>query len=100
MRVHLRCIAGICLLLAPLGLRAVDPTVKLPSYRKVILENGMTVLLMEQHKVPLVNLHLTLRAGATRDPKGKEDWPPSLPACCARAQDPGMRTRSLKPLMR
>jgi len=45
---------------------------KLPPYRKVKLENGMTLLLMEQHEVPLVSFSVVVRSGATADPAGKE----------------------------
>jgi zinc protease len=46
--------------------------VRLPPYRALTLPNGMTVLLMEQHKVPLVSLHYVVRAGSVADPAGKE----------------------------
>jgi len=48
------------------------PGVKLPPYKKETLKNGMTVVLMEQHKVPLVDIRLTFRSGTTADPEGKE----------------------------
>jgi len=49
------------------------PSVKLPPYKKATLRNGMTVVLMEQHKVPLVSLQLSFKsAGSTSDPIGKE----------------------------
>ncbi|MDR0499118.1 MAG: insulinase family protein [Holophagales bacterium] len=51
---------------------AAAPSVKLPPYKKTVLKNGMTVVLMEQHKVPLVDLQLTLRTGNTADPIGKD----------------------------
>lgn len=46
--------------------------VKLAPYKKLTLKNGMTVLLMEQHKVPLVSLNYIVRSGAVTDPVGKE----------------------------
>lgn len=45
---------------------------QLPPYRKVALTNGLTLLLMEQHKVPLVSVEVVVRAGAVADPEGKE----------------------------
>jgi predicted Zn-dependent peptidase len=52
---------------------AAAPSVKLPPYKTVTLKNGMTLVLMEQHKVPLVSLQLSFRsAGSTSDPAGKE----------------------------
>jgi len=50
---------------------AAAPGVKLPPYKRIVLKNGMTVLMMEQRKVPLVDLQLTLRTGNTADPAGK-----------------------------
>lgn len=47
-------------------------TLKLPPYKKVKLKNGMTVLLMEQHEVPLVSFNMIVRAGTLADPAGKE----------------------------
>jgi zinc protease len=44
----------------------------LPPYKKVVLPNGLTLLLMEQHEVPVVSFHARIRAGAVGDPVGKE----------------------------
>src|SRR6185436_15400469 len=57
-----------------LSVAAQGPSVelKLPPYKKVKLENGMTLLLMEQHEVPLVSFSVVVRSGATADPAGKE----------------------------
>ena len=44
----------------------------LPEYRKIILPNGMTVLLMEQHKLPLMSFEAILRSGSTADAPGAE----------------------------
>lgn len=43
--------------------------VTLPDYETVELENGMTVLLMERHDVPLIALHAMIRGGQTADPE-------------------------------
>ncbi len=45
---------------------------KLPPYKKVKLKNGMTLLLMEQHDVPLINFRLIVKTGGIDDPVGKE----------------------------
>ncbi|MCL4524366.1 MAG: insulinase family protein [Acidobacteria bacterium] len=45
---------------------------KLPAYKKAKLKNGMTLLLMEQHEVPLVSFNAVIRAGGVTDPAGKE----------------------------
>ena len=40
---------------------------KLPAYQKFTLKNGLTVYLMEQHEVPMVNVSVILPAGAIYD---------------------------------
>jgi zinc protease len=45
---------------------------QLPPYRKLTLTNGLTLLLMEQHEVPLVSVQIVIRAGGAADPAGKE----------------------------
>jgi zinc protease len=47
-------------------------TLKLPAYRKSKLPNGLTLLLMEKHELPLVSFQLTLKTGSTADPAGSE----------------------------
>jgi zinc protease len=51
---------------------AENSSVKLPPYAKTQLKNGMTVLLMEQHEVPIVSFSIVVKAGSTGDPQGKE----------------------------
>jgi predicted Zn-dependent peptidase len=40
---------------------------KLPAYQKFTLKNGLTVYLMEQHGVPMINVSVILPAGAIYD---------------------------------
>jgi zinc protease len=47
-------------------------SLKLPAYKKVKLQNGMTVLLMEQHETPFVSFNMRIKAGSIADPAGKE----------------------------
>jgi len=42
---------------------------KLPKYEKLTLKNGLTVYLMEQHEVPLVDIRMVSKAGAINDGK-------------------------------
>ena len=42
-------------------------TFKVPPYQKFKLKNGMTVYLMEQHEVPLINVSAVFDAGAVQD---------------------------------
>ncbi|WP_286270612.1 M16 family metallopeptidase [Thalassotalea hakodatensis] len=39
----------------------------LPSYEKVTLQNGLTVILMEQHEVPLIDVNIVVNVGAIDD---------------------------------
>lgn len=64
--------------------------VKLAPYKKLTLKNGMTVLLMEQHKVPLISLNYIVRSGAVTDPSGKE----GLASLTAGLLRKGTRTRT------
>jgi zinc protease len=63
---------ALIVLIATASFAASDATVKLPPYTKVQLKNGMTLLLMEQHEVPLVSMSVIIKAGSVADPKGKE----------------------------
>ena len=47
-------------------------SLKLPPHKKVVLRNGMTLLLMEQREVPLVSFSVLMKAGSVNDPPGKE----------------------------
>ena len=46
---------------------ATAQTFKLPPFEKFTLKNGLTVYLMEQHEVPLVNVSVVFDAGAVQD---------------------------------
>ena len=71
-----RTIRILCSLLAAAAIAAPaiaqTGSLKLPPYKKVILRNGMTVLLMEQREVPLVSFNVLTKAGSVNDPSGKE----------------------------
>src|SRR5690348_17666911 len=47
-------------------------TMKLPQYRKTKLPNGLTLLLMERHNLPLVTFQVIVKSGSTSDPAGQE----------------------------
>jgi predicted Zn-dependent peptidase len=51
---------------------AEDEGLKLPPYKKVVLQNGLTLLLMERHELPLVSFELVVKTGSVADPAGKE----------------------------
>ncbi|HKE03712.1 MAG TPA: pitrilysin family protein [Blastocatellia bacterium] len=52
--------------------KADEGALKLPPYKKVRLKNGMSLLLMEQRKIPLVSFSFIVRTGSTADPAGRE----------------------------
>jgi predicted Zn-dependent peptidase len=54
------------------ALAAQSGSIKLPPYKKLKLANGMTLLLMERHQVPLVSLQAIVGAGPLADPPGQE----------------------------
>jgi zinc protease len=64
----LRCAALVLTLPAAASAQAL----KLPPHEKVVLKNGLTLLLMEKHEVPMVSLAAILKAGTVADPVGEE----------------------------
>ncbi|HJW15084.1 MAG TPA: pitrilysin family protein [Thermoanaerobaculia bacterium] len=63
---------------------------KLPAIQKLALSNGIPVLFVELHKVPLVQVIVVVRAGAAADPQGK----PGLANLTAEMLDRGAGGRS------
>lgn len=47
------------------------PSLRLPPVKRFTLSNGLTVVLLEKHEVPLVQLNLVVKAGAAMDPAAK-----------------------------
>ncbi len=58
--------AAICVLFCP----AEAGEMKLPPVERTVLENGMTVLVMEDGRLPLVNMRLGIWGGSASDPAG------------------------------
>jgi zinc protease len=70
---NIRILCGLLIALAIAAPAAAQPgSLKLPPYRKVVLKNGMTLLLMEQREVPLVAFSVLVKAGSVSDPSGRE----------------------------
>jgi len=63
---------------------------RLPEIQKLKLSNGIPVLFIETHKVPLVQVAAVVRAGAASEPKGK----PGLANLAASMFDRGAGKRS------
>jgi zinc protease len=49
---------------------AAAQTLRMPPHEKVVLKNGLTVLLLQKHGVPLVNISAIVKAGSAADPPG------------------------------
>ena len=47
------------------------PALHLPTIQERSLGNGLAILIVEQHKVPVVEVQLILRAGGSTDPPGR-----------------------------
>ena len=47
-------------------------TLRLPPHEKVVLKNGMTVLLLEKRGVPIISIVGLIKTGAADDPAGEE----------------------------
>src|ERR1700687_4228227 len=47
-------------------------TLHMPPHEKYVLKNGLTVLLLEKHGVPMINLFAIVKTGSTADPSGEE----------------------------
>src|SRR5947209_8200307 len=47
------------------------PALNLPAIQKLQLANGLPVWIVEQHKVPVVQVNLLVLSGTAEDPAGK-----------------------------
>jgi predicted Zn-dependent peptidase len=51
---------------------AAGQTLHMPPHEKYVLKNGLTVLMLEKHGVPLINVYALVKTGAVADPAGEE----------------------------
>jgi zinc protease len=72
------------------GANGPDPVLALPKMQRETLSNGLTLLLMEQHEIPVVQFNMVFRAGSAADPVGLA----GLAAFTADMLDEGTKTRS------
>ena len=47
-------------------------SIHIPPHEKIVLKNGLTVLLLEKHGVPIVNFAALVKTGSAADPPGQE----------------------------
>ena len=67
-----------------------DPQFKLPQIQRRKLSNGLEVLIVEQHELPVVNMNLVVRTGGAADPADRA----GLSNLTAALIDEGTKTRS------
>ena len=64
-------ISFLLLLISPGGKISFGQEIKLPEIKKEILDNGLKVIVIEHHELPVVAFRLILKSGSTYDPSGK-----------------------------
>ncbi len=69
---------------------AADPKFSLPKLQRRTLSNGLEVLIVEHHELPVVDLSLVLKTGGTADPNNRG----GLASLTAALLDEGTKTRS------
>ncbi len=67
-----------------------QPTLKLPPIQHFTLSNGIKVVLMEKHELPLVEMELMVNTGSVMNPSDK----PGLASMVAEMMDEGAGTRN------
>ena len=60
----------VLVLIFPAALSA--QSIHIPPHEKVVFKNGLTVLLLEKHGVPIVNFAALVKTGAAADPQEQE----------------------------
>ncbi|UCE03049.1 MAG: insulinase family protein, partial [Candidatus Latescibacterota bacterium] len=79
----------------PGGADTTPPAAELiPTYARTELDNGITLLLLEHHELPLVDFELVFRTGSISDPAGREGLADISMALLRK----GTRTRSAEQL--
>lgn len=66
------------------------PEVKLPQIQKATLSNGLQVLLVEDHELPVVAMNLVIQTGSAADPLDK----PGIASMTADLLDEGTKNRT------
>ena len=63
-----------CAMVVALSVAAMSSaqTLKLPPHEKMVLRNGLTLLVMEKHGVPIVSFSAIVKTGSADDPVGQE----------------------------
>jgi zinc protease len=72
------------------GVGAAAQSIHIPPHEKLVFKNGLTVLLLEKHGVPIVSFDAIVKTGAAADPEGQE----GLASITAELLRKGTKTRS------
>lgn len=67
-----------------------DPSLKLPQIQRRKLANGLEVLIVEHHELPVISMDLVVKSGAADDPQNRT----GLATLTADMLDEGTKTRS------
>jgi zinc protease len=67
-----KCIFPLVLLVLIFPAALFAQSIHIPPHEKIVFKNGLTVLLLEKHGVPIVNLAALVKTGAAADPAGEE----------------------------
>lgn len=67
-----RALTTVLLMLTIAASSAEAQSLHMPPHEKYVLKNGLTVLLLEKHGVPMINLFAIVKTGSTADPAGEE----------------------------
>ncbi len=67
-----------------------------PLGKRIVLDNGMVLLLSEKHDIPMVTINMALKAGSTAEPEGK----PGLASITASLLTQGTSKRSASQISR
>jgi predicted Zn-dependent peptidase len=67
-----------------------DPTFTLPQLERRKLSNGLEVLIVQHHELPVINMSLVLKTGGAADPQGSA----GLASMTSALIDEGTKTRS------
>ncbi|WP_199609462.1 M16 family metallopeptidase [Flocculibacter collagenilyticus] len=68
-KTYKRALTLVSVTLSAIVTTTVNAAYSLPEYTKTELNNGLTVYLLEQHEVPLIDVNVVVKAGAVEDGK-------------------------------
>ena len=84
----------LAVLASVLGASAMAQGVTLPEIERIMLDNGVVLILHEKDDVPLIGLEASIRGGAVSDPVGLAAWRTCWQAYWRRALASAMLLRS------